>query len=85
MRNKTFVLMDAIMRLGGSDVFATFVNRHTPRPGFFYYLHFFLEQCLICIIAHSGIISRVLVAQMSNATTKNMKKDEFLGILHDFI
>lgn len=27
--------MDAIMRLGGSDVFATFLNRHTPRPGFF--------------------------------------------------
>lgn len=29
MRNKPFVLMDAIMRLGGSDVFATFVNRHS--------------------------------------------------------
>lgn len=66
--------MDAIMRLGGSDDFATSVNRNTPWQGFFYYFHFFPEQCVVYITAYLGIISRVKVAQMSNATLRNMKK-----------
>lgn len=58
--------------------------------GFFYYFYFFLEQCLICIIAYLGSISRAMVAQMPNATTRNMKKMNSLeigssGILSDFV
>lgn len=66
------------MRLGGSDVFATFVNVYTPRPGFF--LLFSLLPGTMSYMYHRlGNISRVMVAQMSNATTKNIKKNEFLG------
>lgn len=58
--------------------------------GFFYYFYFFLEQCLICIIGYLGSISRAVVAPMSNATTRNMKKMNSLevgrpGILFDFV
>lgn len=73
--------MNAITRLGKSDVFATFVNSHTLWLGFFYYFCFFLEKCLICITAYLGIISRVKVTQMSNATTRNMEKMNSLKIL----
>lgn len=73
--------MNAITRLGKSGVFATFVNSHTLWLGFFYYFPFFLEQCLICITAYLGIISRVKVTQMSNATTRNMEKMNPLKVL----
>lgn len=48
--------------------------------GFFYYFHFFLEQYLICITAYLVIISRVTVAQMSNAKIRNMRMMNSLKI-----
>lgn len=72
------------MRLGGSDVFATFVNVYTPRPGFL--LLFSLVPGTMSYMYHRlGIISRVMVAQMSNATTKNMKRKNSLEILNSRI
>lgn len=55
--------------------------------GSFYYFHFFLEKCLICIIAYLGMISRVMVAQMSNATTRKLDKMEIpsLGVPPDYV
>lgn len=52
--------------------------------GFFYYFYFLLEQCLICIIAYLGSISR------ANVTTRNMKKMNSLELggpvtLFDFV
>lgn len=54
-------------------------NRHTPRPGFllfFYLLYLFLEQCLICIIAYLGSMSRAiwwLKCQMQKQGTRKKK------------